>query len=404
MRALPGDWSRPIVFCAGTAWHGNRGSDQHMAEQLARYAPVLYVDPPSWRAPCRGGARGARLVAVSERLALLTPWGPPGPNRPGMRKTADAAVRWSVRRTLRALGAEPSTVVIACLDDLFGAVPGARRVLYGTDDFVAGAELMGISESRLRRDEGHRLEEADVVVAVSPVLADRWRAPGRDPVLIPNGCDAALFVGADAAPPPADIGLAPPIAGYVGHISRRIDLALLEAVADRGRSLLLVGPAAACDTERFDALRALPNVQWVGPKPFAALPSYLGAVDVGLVPYADTTFNRGSFPLKTLEYLAAGRPVVATALPSIEWLATEHVLVARSPQGYADAVDRALSGDMSSAAVEDRRAFARAHAWEVRARDLAIALGLTDSERLAPCFGSGREAAAASSVRPRTVA
>jgi len=53
-------------------------------------------------------------------------------------------------------------------------------------------------------------------------------------------------------------------------------------------------------------------VRWVGPQPYGALPGYLRLMDVGVVPYRDSAFNRGSFPLKTLEYLAAGRGVVAT--------------------------------------------------------------------------------------------
>lgn len=404
MSAPPGDWSRPVVFCAGTAWDGTRFPDQHMAERLTRYAPVLYVDPPSWRTPHEGGARRERLVPVADRLARFTPWGPPGPNRRGMRRPADAAIRRSVRRALGELGAEPSMVVLACLDDLFGVAPGARRVLYGTDDFVAGASLMGITESRLRLDERRRLAEADDVVAITPVLADRWRSLGREPVLIPNGCDAELFAGADDSPRPDDLVLAPPIAGFVGHLSRRIDLELLEAVARRGQSLLLVGPEqAGYDKGRVDALRRLPNVQWVGPKPFTELPSYLGAIDVGLVPYADTAFNRGSFPLKTLEYLAAGRAVVATPLPGVDWLATDLVTVAAGPEAFAAAVDRALSGQRSEAVVAARRALARRHSWAVRAESFADAVGLaprgpSDALPAGPDPASGVRRA-----RPRTV-
>ena len=126
----------------------------------------------------------------------------------------------------------------------------------------------------------------------------------------------------------------------------------MEAIAERGRSLLLVGPKdPAFEPERFSALVQRPNVCWVGLKPFEALPGYLRLIDVGIVPYCDNPFNRGSFPMKTLEYLSAGRAVVSTDLPSVlRWLATDLVTVASGPGEFADAVDRLL-GEVRSPAV-----------------------------------------------------
>ena len=127
--------------------------------------------------------------------------------------------------------------------------------------------------------------------------------------MIPNGCEAEHFATADRASPPQDVHLEGPVAGFIGHMSERIDLAMLEAVASSGVSLLLVGPRQKTfEIAKLDRLLALPNVQWVGPKEFEELPSYLRVIDVGLTPYSQSDFNRASFPLKTLEYLAAGRP------------------------------------------------------------------------------------------------
>ena len=163
--------------------------------------------------------------------------------------------------------------------------------------------------------------------------------------------------------------------GLIGHINARIDLHLLEAIADRGRSLLLVGPKdPGFEPERFGALVRRPNVCWVGPKPFELLPGYLRLLDVGLVPYRDSAFNRGSFPLKTLDYLAAGRGVVATDLPSIRWLATDLVTVASGPGAFADAVDRSLEQIKSPALMARRRALAAQHGWADRAAELHAAI------------------------------
>jgi teichuronic acid biosynthesis glycosyltransferase TuaH len=208
-------------------------------------------------------------------------------------------------------------------------------------------------------------------------LVDKWAAMGCQPRFIPNGVDERLFADTDRAPLPDDVHLPRPIAGFIGHLSERIDVALLEAVADRGCSLLLVGPRQRTfDLRRIDTLLARPNVRWVGAKPFASLPSYLRVIDVGLVPYADSAFNRGSFPLKTLEYLAGGRAAVATDLPAVRWLQTDLVTVATKPAAFADAVQSALAAPRPAELTRRRAAFAASHSWSQRAAELAAVLGI----------------------------
>ena len=125
---------------------------------------------------------------------------------------------------------------------------------------------------------------------------------------LPNGCDAPYFAGVDEVAAAGDVTVPGPVAGFVGHLNSRTDLALLEAVAKAGVSLLLIGPKdPAFEPERFARLLDRGNVAYLGPRPFEELPSYFKLIDVGLVPYGDTEFNRWSFPMKTLEYLAAGR-------------------------------------------------------------------------------------------------
>ena len=192
-----------------------------------------------------------------------------------------------------------------------------------------------------------------------------------------NGCDNSMFASTDEAPLPTDVDLPRPIAGFIGHLSDRIDLALLEAVAATGRSLLLVGPRQPTfEMGRMERLLALPNVRWVGPKPFEALPSYMRVIDVGLTPYAGSEFNQASFPLKTLEYLAAGRSVVSSPLPAVEQLGIGWVRSADGPEAFADAVRDSLAGSEDTDAQDQRRAFAARHDWSVRALAFLQHVGL----------------------------
>ena len=209
---------------------------------------------------------------------------------------------------------------------------------WAQDDFAGGAALMGLDAEKVSRAELAAARRADMIITSSPAVRDRWAARGFSSDMIPFGCDSAAFGRAEQ--PAADVSVPAPVAGFVGHLNARTDLALLEAVADV-MSLLVVGPRSPqFEPARVDRLLARSHVQWTGPQPFERLPAYLAAIDVGLVPYDHSEFNVGSFPLKTLEYLAAGVPVVATDLPATRWLGTDLVVIEDAPGPFAAAARR----------------------------------------------------------------
>src|SRR5262249_14467643 len=121
---------------------------------------------------------------------------------------------------------------------------------------------------------------------------------------------------------------------------------------------------------------------WVGPKHLAELPAYLRVIDVGLTPYADSDLNRSSFPLKTLEYLAAGSAVVSSNIPAVRWLRTDHVTIAHSPEEFAGAVRHQLAIPRTTTLITHRRQFAEQHNWARRATDLAQLLELGTPQRI----------------------
>jgi teichuronic acid biosynthesis glycosyltransferase TuaH len=379
-----------IVIVSGKPWDGVRGADRHLAEQLVRYARVLWVDPPvspATPAHYRPGSRRTvlpRLRQVADRVHRLSPIALPGLTRPGIRSTTWPLVRAQLRVALRRLGRKPYAVLVCSFDDVLGRFgPDTIDVLYGTDDWVAGAELMGLDPQWLRQEEARALARADVVAAVTPELAARWRALGADPVLIPNGCDPAAYSAVDSAVvPPVAAELPSPVVGLIGRLSDRIDIELLESIADTGLSLLVVGPQEGeWEPARWPALASRPNVRHVDRVPFDELPGYLRAMDVGITPYRDTTFNRASFPLKTLEYLAAGRAAVSTDLPATRWLASDGpdgrgLVTIANRAHFVDAVQSAAAVPRSPELLERRRRFAARHSWAQRADLLAAAIGL----------------------------
>jgi glycosyltransferase involved in cell wall biosynthesis len=380
------EWKRLIILCAANRYDGIKVADQHIAEHLARLAPVLYVDPPvssltAFRDPeLVPLLRRPRLRVLGPRLAHLTLVVQPFPSRKGMTTLTSILARRLLRRATRRLGGDVQAILSPWpLVRIFGSCNERIRVYWSQDDFVGGAALLGLDPGLLRKGEQRRAVEANVIIAANPGLDETWRERGYTPHLIPYGADVESQAGVDRLAPAPDVDLPAPIAGVIGQINERIDIALLEAVAARGRSVLLVGPRSATfEPTRWAALLQRPNVRWVGPRRYSELPAYLRAIDVGLVPYVDSAFNRGSFPLKTLEYLAAGRAVVSTDLPATRWLATDLVTIADEPPAFADAVDRWLDEPRTEAAASARREFAEQHSWARRAKQIAeLVTGMT---------------------------
>jgi len=194
-------------------------------------------------------------------------------------------------------------------------------------------------------------------------------------VFIPHGVDVDAFAGIDDVLPPEGWSIEGPVATLMGHLNARIDLDLLQAIAGAGINVLIIGPTRFRDSRLDDLLRH-PKVHWVGFQPFAELPRYLSVTDVGLVPYVQSEFNRASFPLKTLEYLAAGLPVVATDLPSIRWLNSPDVMVGAEPATFVQAVTDAVIQRNNRDLVARRKAFAAEHTWQARAVQLRQSIGL----------------------------
>ncbi len=261
--------------------------------------------------------------------------------------------------------------------DPYNACGERVRAYWWQDDPVAAAALWRRSAERLAAGDQRLTESSDLVVAVSESVVADLRGRGVNAAYLPNGCDAAFYAGVDAAPDPTDVPLQAPIAGFVGHLNSRTDLALLEAIADGEASLLLIGPHDPnFEPDRFAALAARPNVAALGPRRFEDLLPYLKAIDVGIVPYANTQFNRNSYPMKTFEYLAAGKPVVSTPLPAVRSLQTDLVATAEAPAEFAAAVLAAAAETRAPARIAARREFAARNSWQARAEQLAGLLQL----------------------------
>lgn len=378
------NFANTIILSAANPWDGIPMADQQLAQALSAIAPVMYVDPPrSLATRFRGTGKiqlsfRPRVEHLGERFIRVTPEVFPGLSRPGIAAINRRIIARQVNSVLQEVGGTAASVIEAnILTPIMGRCNERQQVYWAQDDFAGMAPLVGKSRKSYAKADARLAAQADRIIAANPQVAQSHRDAGHRADLIPFGCDHATFSATLTATPADDVSLPGRIAVFMGHLGDRIDLDILESVAQSGVSLLLIGPLhGRTELNRFQSILNMANVQWVKEKSFEQLPQYLAHGAVGLLPYTKSDFNLGSFPLKTLEYLAAGLPVVATSLPAMAWLNTNHIQLADTPEAFAELTSRMLREKVNVQCREDRSAFAAGHTWDNRASSFAEVLGI----------------------------
>ncbi|WP_437774601.1 glycosyltransferase [Sorangium sp. So ce1097] len=192
---------------------------------------------------------------------------------------------------------EPSLVVYDCMDEL-SAFRGAPPML--------------------RERERELFARADLVFTGGQSIYEAKRAHHRSVHAFPSSVDAAHFALArEATTDPADQrDIQRPRLGFFGVIDERLDVELVARVADERPDfqLVMLGPVVKIDPATLPQRQ---NIHWLGQKSYQDLPAYLGGWDVAIMPFALNEATRFISPTKTLEYLAAGKPVVSTAIRDV---------------------------------------------------------------------------------------
>ena len=405
-----------ILCFAPGPWDDIWRNRHQIMTRLARANRVLYIEPwPELRPTLRkwrsgqlswADVHGPRLRRVQENLHVFSPalWAPRVARFP-LSAVADAAYMAFLRRVLKRLRFEKPILWLFMPETaIFVGRFDEKLVIYHIVDEYAG--YSGISATWrpvVQQMEEQLARQADLVFVTSPDLMERKRAFNESIVLVPNAVDYEMFAAAGRAsnaPIPADMAdLRPPIAGYVGAINDKLNLALLLQVALQCArpdgeavprwSFVLVGPVTIQTVEgqrALEALRALPNVHFLGSKSVAELPRYITACSVCLLPYQINDWTKHIDSLKLYEYLACGKPVIATAVPAARRFSQVVTIVTDPQEGGSASSARStyelefLSG-MNKALGEDgpalqaaRRQIAAQNTWEQRVEALSAAI------------------------------
>jgi glycosyltransferase involved in cell wall biosynthesis len=379
------------VLLYAPPWAGpTRFSKHHLATFIAqRGGRVLYVEAPL--TPL--GLKRGRAFASELRRALDAPrrvqerlWVRrhflPVPYHAATRLTSRRAANRVgesllapvLRRDFARLGLG-CPVLIAGLPhaaDVVSRLPSRLLVYHCADDY---ASVRGFPDT-LPALEADLCRRADLVITTSETLCQTRAHLNPNTYWIPNGADVEHF--SSFALPASELRDLPrPIIGFVGGLSEWVDLELVAHLAQLrpAWSFALIGPIGI----DISAVTSLTNVHLLGPRPYADLPAYLAAAEVGLIPFKRNEVTFHADPIKAYEYLAAGLPVVATDMPALRRLG--HVVsLADSPQAFITHIQAAVDAGRDAGRAE-RMLEARHHSWTSRFEQFQQ---LVD-ERLAAC-------------------
>jgi glycosyltransferase involved in cell wall biosynthesis len=150
-----------------------------------------------------------------------------------------------------------------------------------------------------------------------------------------------------------------PVAGYFGTLSDANDKEVFRILAKNGFSVVIIGKVLG----DYSSLENLDNVFFTGPVEFNDLPSYAQAFDVCLLNWIMADWISNSYPVKTLEYLAMGKPVISCPIPVVKELFGSLVYFADTPEEYLEKALLALN-ENSRELSEARVSAASEHTWE----------------------------------------
>jgi glycosyltransferase involved in cell wall biosynthesis len=369
------------LICFGEDWDRHPSTAQFLVQHLLDSFRVIWFNSLGWRTPrinsrdlirafgkLRTAAQGVQRPHPN--LTVYTPLVVPWYRSAAVRRLNAGLLQRAVHSLAQRHGFSRYTLMTTfpAPEELFRRMRGVRRVYYCADEYTTFPDLQPQLVQAL---EQSLLEAVDVVVTTSKPLYDAKLSRHPHVVYLPHGVDVNHFAKAadPATPVPDDLKRLPrPIIGFHGLLRELIDFEIIDTIARRRAnwSVVLVGP------RNFDTV-ALPqrhNLHYLGERPYNEIPHYLRGFDVCIIPYR---ISSGSYvnPVKFREYLAAGKPIVATPLPEVLQF-EELVQIAVTGDEFVERIKQCLSED--PALPERRMASMRGQAWPSRAAELAAIL------------------------------
>jgi len=252
------------------------------------------------------------------------------------------------------------------------------RFIYDCIDLHEG---FGNINPKLIAREKSMLERAWAVVSTSAYLDSHiYSLTGRRSTIIRNACDVEHFMTKKAVGRSIHSSDSLSI-GYFGAIAHWFDKDL---VTDAARLLTdqavfhFIGSDDCGLQAEFEG-KGLENSKFYGEVPYETVPSIAKRFDLCIIPFQLIELIKATNPVKFYEYMAMGKPVVASRIPELECYSEQHrhLALVEGPEDFAKACIR-LTKETAHEAIEERLSIARSNTWLSRAEALASVIQTID--------------------------
>ena len=237
-----------------------------------------------------------------------------------------------------------------------------RLSVYYKRDQVIGFDYFKRHGVRL---EPLLMKKSDLVITNSRYFAEQAREHNHHSFDVETGVDTEAFSPSVMRPEPDDMKPIPyPRVGYFGVIiAERLDIELLDAITQQrpDYQFVMVGP----EDEAFAShpMHQRKNVWFLGKKDPGEIPGYAQHFDVCINPQVVNDITMGNYPLKVDQYLALGKPVVATETHTMKHIFATTSYLAASPEAFANQIDEAIREINDPSLRQKRLELAASHSW-----------------------------------------
>ncbi|KQS92426.1 glycosyltransferase family 1 protein [Chryseobacterium sp. Leaf394] len=190
-----------------------------------------------------------------------------------------------------------------------------QKVIYDSMDELSAFRF---APSQLLQLEEDLFKKADVVFTGGNSLYQAKKNRHHNIHAMPSSIDKDHFGKARNSPedPEDQSSIGYPRMGFFGVVDERFDIELLRNVSQERPDwqFVIIGPVVKIS---HDDLPRAENIHYLGPKNYSDLPSYIAHWDIALILFALNESTEFISPTKTPEYLAAGKPVISTAIKDV---------------------------------------------------------------------------------------
>jgi len=393
---------KDIIVVGLQPWDIKIGSNcKNIAIELSKFNRILYVNPPIDQITL---LKNRSEPAIAKRLELIK-------TKKNLIAVGEKIWNLYPRNIIYSINWLPGNRLFSFFnkinnkkfsEDILESVEklGFRNyLLFNDSDMLRSYSLIEILKPRFSiyysRDNlmavpywykhGHVLEpqlmkKSTIVCANSEYLAEIATKYNPHSFYVGQGCDLSQFDNSKKFVIPGDMShIRRPIIGYIGALlSLRLDLNLLMTICSQKKEWSFVFVGKEDEAFMNSALHQLKNVHFLGLKQESLLADYLNQFDVAINPQIANELTAGNYPRKIDEYLAMGKPVVATATMTMNAF-KDYVYLARTSEEYIEFIEKALQ-ENNPDLPQKRIQFAKTHTWENSVEAISRAICLVSPE------------------------